>query len=194
MSDWPEIYILRHGQTQWNAEHRIQGGFDSPLTELGRAHARQQGAILAGCDLTGFAAFSSPQGRAFATAGLAVAGKIATIHTDDRLCEIRVGDYEGRVRQDLPGGAEADFTEESALHLYDHAPGGEGFEGLHARCLSFLRDRRGTPMVIVTHGITSRMLRLILTGQGIDALPRVGGGQGVVFHLRDGRQRVLGTV
>ena len=192
MTQWPETYILRHGQTLWNAQHRIQGGFDSPLTDLGRDQAARQGAILAGLDLAGFAGFSSPQGRAFVTAGIALAGHVATIRTDDRLCEIRVGDYEGRVRQELPGGADVDFSEESALHLYDKAPGGEGFAGLHARCLSFLEDHRAAPMVIVTHGITSRMLRLILTGQGIEALAHVGGGQGVVFHIRDGRQKVLG--
>ena len=190
MTKWPEAFVLRHGQTLWNAQHRIQGGFDSPLTDLGREQARQQERILAQQNLAGFAAFSSPQGRAFATAAMAVVGKVHDIRTDDRLAEIRVGDYEGRVRQELPGGANVDFTEESALHLYDNAPGGEGFDGLHARCLSFLQEQT-QPMVIVTHGITSRMLRLILMGQGLDALGQVGGGQGVVFHIRDGIQTVL---
>ena len=139
MQAWPETYILRHGQTEWNAQHRIQGGFDSPLTELGRHQALQQRNILGRRDLAQFCAFSSPQGRAFATAGLAVVGQLHDIRTDDRLVEIRVGEYEGRIRQELPGGANADFTEESALHLYDKAPGGEGFLFLFGRTEPFDR-------------------------------------------------------
>ncbi|MCB1411303.1 MAG: histidine phosphatase family protein, partial [Rhodobacteraceae bacterium] len=42
----PPIYILRHGQTVWNLEGRMQGSRDSSLTDLGRAQAARQGAIL----------------------------------------------------------------------------------------------------------------------------------------------------
>ena len=51
---FPEIYILRHGQTEWNAENRMQGALNSPLTPQGAADAARQGAILAQRDLTGF--------------------------------------------------------------------------------------------------------------------------------------------
>ena len=50
---FPDLYILRHGQTEWNAEHRVQGGLDSPLTAQGREEAARQRALLAECDLTG---------------------------------------------------------------------------------------------------------------------------------------------
>ncbi|WP_412505036.1 histidine phosphatase family protein [Roseovarius sp. SYSU LYC5161] len=190
MRDWPEAYILRHGQTVWNVAQRLQGGRDSPLTDLGRDQALRQRAILQSVDLTGFRAHSSPQGRAFVTAALALDGLIGRIRTDDRLREIGVGDFEARLRQDLPGGQAADASEESALHLYDMAPGGEGFAALRARCESFLQDR-SAPVVVVTHGMTSRMLRLVLTGQDESALDSIGGGQGVVYHVRRGRQHVL---
>ncbi|MEP5153979.1 phosphoglycerate mutase family protein, partial [Planktotalea sp.] len=43
---YPDVYILRHGQTEWNVNARLQGRFDSDLTETGRAQAAQQGALL----------------------------------------------------------------------------------------------------------------------------------------------------
>ena len=60
----PELYILRHGETYWNAENRMQGELNSPLTEKGLRDAARQGQILSARDLSGFAFFTSPQGRA----------------------------------------------------------------------------------------------------------------------------------
>ncbi|WP_300029639.1 histidine phosphatase family protein [uncultured Roseobacter sp.] len=190
MVDFPPLYILRHGQTQWNAEHRVQGRLDSPLTDLGRSQALEQNRILRSLDLTGFRFLSSPQGRAFQTAAIALEGLAMRIDTDPRLAEITVGEYEGRRRSELPGGAAAAESEESALHLYNAAPGGEGFEGLYHRCDSFLSSLDG-PSVLVTHGMTSRMLRLILLGQSVDSIGSLPGGQGVVYHLADGIQHRL---
>eukprot|EP00581_Thalassiosira_minuscula_P035615 CAMPEP_0184474274 /NCGR_PEP_ID=MMETSP0740-20130409/133117_1 /TAXON_ID=385413 /ORGANISM="Thalassiosira miniscula, Strain CCMP1093" /LENGTH=54 /DNA_ID=CAMNT_0026851443 /DNA_START=161 /DNA_END=322 /DNA_ORIENTATION=- len=44
---FPKIWLLRHGQTEWNAEHRIQGQLESPLTPLGIEHARRQAGLMA---------------------------------------------------------------------------------------------------------------------------------------------------
>ena len=64
----PEVLVLRHGQTEWNAEGRLQGHLDSPLTEKGLRQAQRQNEILQPYDLTGFRFISSPQGRAHMTA------------------------------------------------------------------------------------------------------------------------------
>ncbi|MGB7242288.1 MAG: histidine phosphatase family protein [Sulfitobacter sp.] len=186
----PPLYILRHGQTEWNATHRIQGGLDSNLTELGQAQAQQQREILGGCDLTGFDALCSPQGRAFHTASIAVQGLVPAIRTDDRLVEIGVGKWEGISRTELLADWTPDESEESALALYDAAPGGEGFAGLHTRCHSFLSSLKG-PAVLITHGITSRMLRLIILGRDISEIGDLPGGQGVVYHMKDATQKQL---
>ena len=50
----PEVLVLRHGQTEWNAEGRLQGHLDSPLTEKGLRQAQRQNEILQPYDLTGF--------------------------------------------------------------------------------------------------------------------------------------------
>ena len=75
----------------WNAENRMQGELDSPLTQKGQMDAARQHEILRTRDLAGFRFFTSPQGRAFQTAAIALAGLAGRIQTDDRLREIGVG-------------------------------------------------------------------------------------------------------
>lgn len=187
----PEFYILRHGETVWNSEGRMQGILHSPLTDSGVAQARQQAAILGRLDLTGFQFLSSPQGRAFQTAGIVLSQIAPFIQTDDRLREIGVGDWAGKRRSEL-WGDETPPPEgpDGSLDLYSRAPNGEGFPALDARCRDFLSslDR---PSVLVTHGITSRMIRSIALGLGHESLPELPGGQGNVFHLKNGVQTEL---
>lgn len=180
---FPPLYILRHGETLWNATGRLQGRYDSPLTSAGVAQARAQRRILGARDLTGCTAICSPQGRARRTAQIALAGLSVSLVPDTRLREIGLGDWAGRTRREVMdlSGAKTGFE------VYALAPGGEGFERLHRRCLAFLRDLSG-PTIVVTHGVTSRMLRIVLTGQSIAALPEIGGGQGVVYYVENGRQ------
>lgn len=191
MSDYPELYILRHGETHWNAEHRMQGSLNSPLTEQGRAHAAQQAELLEHIDLTGFAVLCSPQGRAFETAAIALARKVPFVRTDDRLCEITVGEWQGRLRSELKVDGPIEDTPDGPIGLYEHAPGGEGFARLEIRCRDFLDSLTG-PAVLITHGITSRMLRATILGIGRDNLAKLPGGQGVVYHLKNGVQNRLG--
>ena len=182
----PPLYILRHGETEWNALGRLQGHHDSRLTPLGQAQAAAQHQILAGEDLRGYKALSSPQARALQTAEIAMKGLIDPVQQDDALREISLGDWAGLDRATLieETGAQDGFD------LYELAPKGEGFQGLHERCETFLATLKG-PSVLITHGITSRMLRLILTGNPISALRDMPGGQGVVFRVEGGQQKRL---
>ena len=183
---YPELYILRHGETEWNAENRMQGALNSPLTQKGEMDAAHQGEILRQFDLTGFSFICSPQGRAFQTGGIALARIADDIRTDDRLREIGVGDWSGRLRHELP---EIKGKDPFMSH-YEVAPNGEGFAKLEARCRAFLDDLDG-PAVLVTHGITSRMIRSIVIGEGAHAVATVHGGQGCVYHLKDGVQSLF---
>lgn len=186
MLTYPELYVLRHGETVWNAENRMQGELNSPLTPKGEMDAARQGEILRSLPLDGFHFLCSPQGRAVQTAAIAVAPLAAMIRTDDRLREIGVGDWSGRLRDELPkpGGTDPYMSQ------YEMAPNGEGWERLEARVRDFLSDLPG-PSVLVTHGITSRMIRSVVAGQGAIAVPAVRGGQGCVYHVKDGVQNLL---
>jgi probable phosphoglycerate mutase len=183
---YPELYILRHGETVWNAENRMQGWLNSPLTPKGEMHAARQGEILRACDLGGLTAWSSPSGRAVQTAAIAVAPLLHDIHTDPRLREIGVGDWGGRLRDELPMPEGPD----GFVAQYDLAPNGEGLAALEARCRDFLAGLQG-PAVLVTHGITSRMIRACLLGPDAVSAAAVHGGQGCVYHIKDGQQQLL---
>ena len=186
----PEIFVLRHGETFWNAEGRMQGGLNSPLTPLGKKQAARQAEILAEIDLSRFAVLCSPQGRAFETAAIALARKVNNIETHRDLREIEVGEWQGRLRSELADPDEFEDTPDGALELYERAPGGEGFAALERRCIDFIGKLQG-PSVLVTHGITSRMLRATVLGLGAKGMAEMPGGQGVVYHLKEGVQKRL---
>ena len=189
---YPTIYVLRHGETVWNAQERWQGRLNSPLTAKGKEQAKRQGQVLAGLDLSGFDIWVSPQGRAFQTAALALAEHVDYLHTDARLCEIDVGDWTGKFRSEMkPGlGPISDDTPDGPLGLYEHAPGGEGFTALRLRCEAFLKDLT-RPTICVTHGITSRMLRVLALGLPAAQLGELPGGQGVVHVVENGEHKTL---
>lgn len=185
---YPDIYILRHGETEWNRQGRLQGWLDSPLTELGREQAARQGAVLSAEGALGLPLWSSPAPRALATAALALPGR--TARPDPRLREITLGPWDGLTRPEIAALAAGVPLSAHPFHWYDQTPG-ERFDGLRARVEAFLGDLSG-PAVIVTHGITSRFLRGAVLGLTLDGIAALPGGQGVVWHLRDGQERVLG--
>jgi probable phosphoglycerate mutase len=190
---YPDLLIMRHGETEWNREGRMQGALDSDLTPLGRQQAAAQHAILKCVEIDGWRVLSSPQGRALQTAQIAVAG-LGKIETDDRLVEITVGTWSGCLRQDclakLPNNVAVGNTPDGALALYKYAPQGEGFAALRIRAQSLLDSLTG-PTVLITHGITSRMLRAIVLGQPTEKLGKFTSSQGVVYCLSDGVQTKL---
>lgn len=179
-----DLYLMRHGQTVWNAQGRMQGWLDSPLTDLGRRQAGWQAALIA--DLAGAARYASPQGRAQQTAEIVFGG--ADFIRDDRLREIDVGDFSGQRYPDLVA-AQPHLFEGGRLAWYDRAPGGEGLAALRARVESFLADLAG-PSLIVTHGITLRMLRLVALGRPDTMLEDMSVEQGAVHVIRAGQHSV----
>lgn len=186
MKGLPPLYILRHGETEWNRAGRLQGSLNSALTDTGRAQALRQREILKTLNIEEFSALSSPQIRAYETALIALEGRRGAIVQAEDLREIGIGAWAGLARQPLIDA----YGLRDGFEIYERAPQGEGFAALHARCKRFLRTLEG-PSILVTHGITSRMLRLIATGGQLADLCDIGGGQGVVYHVQDGVQKRL---
>jgi broad specificity phosphatase PhoE len=100
----PTIYYIRHGETQWNADGKLQGQQDIPLNDLGRTQAVHAGNILAGLFARdgraeqSLAFVASPLGRARSTMELvrgALKLPLADYAVDDRLREIGYGLWEG---------------------------------------------------------------------------------------------------
>ncbi len=99
----PEIWLIRHGETEWAATGRHTGRTDIPLTDGGRRQAAALGRHLGGRPFA--LVLTSPLGRARETCGLAGYGNVA--ETTDDLLEWDYGDYEGRtsieIRREVPG-------------------------------------------------------------------------------------------
>ena len=93
------IYLLRHGTTEWNAVHKIQGDTDTSLDDIGREMARQTGLWFKDQGITFDKVFSSPLKRAYNTAKLASDSE--DIVVDERLRELGFGNMEGLVVEDM---------------------------------------------------------------------------------------------
>lgn len=181
---YPDLYLIRHGQTLWNREGRIQGRLDSPLTELGRTQARMMADLVR--DIPAYRV-SSPQGRALETAQILFGEHSFT--TDARLAEIDTGAFTGQHINDLRRNYPDAFLG-SRLSWYDHTPDGEHFADLRARVATFLTSLRGTT-IVVTHGITLRMIRSIAMGQDGKSLDELPVEQGAIHLVRARQHEIL---
>ena len=190
ISACPEVLVLRHAQTEWNAAGRLQGHLDSPLTEIGLRQAQRQNETLLDYDLDGFRFITSPQGRARKTAQLALAGIVAEIETSEELKEINMGQWSGITRAEIAAERKMRLQDLGELQIYDWTPGGETTAQLFARCARFLVQLTG-PAVLVTHGMTSLCLRLCALGWGLDRLADLPREQGVVYRVKAGRHDEL---
>lgn len=190
-----DLYLLRHGQSAWNAERRHQGRLESRLTDLGREQARHMGAILAReIGAPGrFTAFVSPQIRAWETAEIALAPLQLTAARDDRLKEVCLGAWEGLTDPEIFARfpwAERPRSADPFMWNF-MSPGGETLPMISARLAAFLAALGERPAVIVAHGMALRVLRGLCLGLDADGMRDLPGGQGVVWRLRDGRHEVL---
>ena len=182
---------MRHGETIWNRAGRWQGSLDSELTVKGKAQATSMGEALrlAGVSSATHLALTSPQGRAEATAKRALQPLGLVAEFCDDLREIEIGEWTGLTLEDMQAGW-PDLEVKDWLDVYAKAPGGEGFEAVWERVGRVLEMLK-KPTVLVTHGITSRILRTRAMGLGLEDLTKLPGGQGVIQHIRDGVHRTI---
>lgn len=170
------LYLLRHGQTEFNTVGRYQGWSDSPLTDLGRAQARANAARLAAHVQGPARIWTSPLPRAYATAQiLAEALPQATLTPDPRLRELSLGVWDGMTRAEIAEGWPGIRKAHPPRQWMFHAPQGEGLKPILARLAGVLHDAKAaaqdTPVVLVSHGISGRLLRGLHAGLALaDAL------------------------
>ncbi len=152
-----KLFLVRHGETEWNREGRIQGVLDSPLTNEGMIQARRNAGILKSMLVKRLIA--SPLGRAAKTANIIAEETGARCEFDERLKERDCGTW---------GGMTWDEAERSHPEIW-HArsenpygftpPGGESLADLEPRIRTMLAELElGGELALVTHGITMRVL------------------------------------
>jgi probable phosphoglycerate mutase len=185
----PTIYYIRHGETDWNAEGRLQGQQDIPLNDLGRAQAAGAGGILAGLfardrrSETSLAFIASPLGRARSTMEL-VRGALkllpADYALDDRLREIGYGDWEGSTLAQMQASDPAVFAARQAAKWTVPPPGGESYAQVEARMRDWY-DQLKADTVAVAHGGTARALMVALGIETPDSAADLTIEQGAVY-------------
>lgn len=167
---YPLVYILRHGQTQWNAERRLQGQADTDINAVGREEAARNGRRLAALigKGDGFDFVASPMRRTRETMELmreAMGLDPSGYRTDPRLVEISFGDWQGFTFAELEERAPGS-TDGRRAAKWDFRPPGEGAESyqmLLERIKPWL-DALRQPTVCVTHGGVIRCFFRIVTG------------------------------
>lgn len=166
------LYIVRHGETEWNVRHIIQGHKNSPLTEKGRSQARELGSHLA--KIVFDEVFSSDSLRARQTAEIVAEQRKLAIKTTRAMRERTFGKYDGQpvalykneLKQELENFAR--LTREQKMNKKVHSEI-ESDSEIIARVITFLREVSvayiGKTVLVVTHGGTIRTL-LIHLGYG----------------------------
>jgi broad specificity phosphatase PhoE len=169
---WPELYFIRHGQTDWNAEGRYQGSKDIPLNAIGQAQADLNGKLLAQLlarDSRSPFAFNwyvSPLGRTRETmerVRAAFSEPLPEVTSDRRLIEVSFGIYEGRLHTELGAVEMAMAGERDASFWTFRPPSGESYADVADRIMSFAAELDG-PSIIVAHGGILRILRHLIEG------------------------------
>ncbi len=153
------LYLIRHGETPWNAMMKIQGVVDIPLNEKGIELARITGEKL--LDVPFDFAISSPLQRAYKTAELALGGRDIPIYTDDRIQEIDFGELEGTavVKTDPTHPFYKFFND---AYNFQPAKHGESIFDVCARTKEFYDELIARPeiqdktILIATHGCAVR--------------------------------------
>ena len=149
-----KVFVARHGQVQWNAEYRVCGRTDQPLTEVGFTQAQLLAERTKNLQID--VILSSPLLRARQTAEPTAALHGLDILTDDRLIEQDYGIYEG-VRRDDEG-----FLS-NKRHFAVRYPGGESMMDVAHRVYSLLEEIKvkyeGKNVLLVCHGGVCRVIR-----------------------------------
>src|ERR1700716_2967773 len=166
----PTIYYIRHGETDWNAEGRLQGGIDTPLNDLGRKQAAQAGGILVdlfardGRIALSLAFVASPLRRARHTMDL-VRQELKLpprgYAIDDRLREIGYGHWEGSTLAQMQAADPTLFAARQLDKWTVPPPGGESYASVQIRMRDWY-DSLKVDTVAVAHGGTARALRVAL--------------------------------
>jgi broad specificity phosphatase PhoE len=191
------IYLVRHGQTEFNVAGRHHGWIDSPLTQLGRAQARNAGQALAKLvSSESVVMFVSPMGRAIETAAIISqeAGILTPATVDCDLREIGMGSAEGLTEPEMARLWPERQSTLSGKHMSLQAPDGETLVELGkrlSRALSRIIAAPANAKVIVSHGVAGRVLQALYLGNSPEDAADFVAPHDAIFQLNAGCVRRL---
>ncbi|WP_176551249.1 histidine phosphatase family protein [Bacillus sp. AFS040349] len=152
------LYFVRHGETQYNVERRMQGFCDSPLTEKGISQAKSVGKGLSDIDF--IAAYSSDSQRVLDTAKYAIRDRDIPLNPDARLKEMNFGVLEALLEDEIPNLYGDALEKLFSLDINACAPEGETYAQLFERTEQAINEvvekhaSEGGNILIFSHGVT----------------------------------------
>ena len=184
-----DVYLTRHGQTQWNVQVRMQGRLNSPLTDDGIKGAFALREKISGIPFT--KCYTSPMPRALHTALLLIGDRSLPIVLEPSIAEMDLGSWEGMSAEDAKAGYPETFYQfRKRPDLFVPVSGGESFYSVVSRAREFLKELEALPdgsgpILAVTHCILLQAIIMLCDGR---EMPTLRTGQEVdqtsIFHLR----------
>ncbi|MCG2585429.1 histidine phosphatase family protein [Massilia sp. TS11] len=165
------LILLRHGETAWNAERRLQGHLDIPLNASGQRQAAALGAALAGERID--AIISSDLQRAAATADAIAVHHGLRVRRARQLRERHYGVFEGLLYSEAEARYPQHYADWKARVIDAAPPEGERYGDFHARCIAAIfaasAAHPGQTLVIVAHGGVLECAYRAATGLPLDS-------------------------
>lgn len=152
------LYLIRHGQTQYNADGRIQGWLDVPLNAEGKDQARRLAARLSTKPIS--MVYASPLSRAAETARALAERRGVALVLDERLREFNMGDWAGKTGDEI--AATSPEFRSNGPHVA--IPGGESAQEMRDRVTAFVAD------LITQHGTSGQRFAVVSHGGTLGAI------------------------
>lgn len=188
-----EMYLIRHGETEFNVEGKFQGQSDSPLTEDGKDQIYQVARMLKmelGDDIHNWEIISSPLGRAMDSTKIlceTLAYDLNKVQTDERLAEVSVGDWAGLYIEDIKAQWPRLLEGTNHYNWYFNSLGGERYADVEGRVKAFLESVKDKEkLIVVAHGVTSRIIRGLYQNLDKDEALSLEVAHETFFKLADG--------
>jgi probable phosphoglycerate mutase len=188
------IFLVRHAESTWNSQKKIQGQKDPPLSTYGKREARLVGKRFK--ELSFEAVCSSPQKRALETARI-IMGKKVDISIDTDLCEINLGKWEGKTLFQIRKQYGDKFDRWAVRPDRIPIPGGEDFKAFVRRVKKAMRKiekshREGNVLIVGHGGVISTYVTLVLNIKSVDVwCVTVKNASVTIVEVKDGLRRLV---
>lgn len=180
---YTELYLIRHGETDWNRRNLYQGTTDVPLNDTGREQAEALAERLAGVAFD--AAYTSPLRRAEDTARAVLGATSVPLMRVRELMELSYGHWQGR----SPGAAELELQWRQAPWTV-RFPGGESLEDVRMRAAAavgaIVAAHGGEKVLVSGHGHLNRVLLIHLLGRPRETFWEIAQPNGACWRLEIG--------